>query len=340
MSAAAGGCAPSAVRVEPVYFPPPPNPPHVVHLVSFNSLSDVVPARRSWVDFFRGVAPSPHVRTPAGITFCNGCLYLCDTGVNVVHRWDPAGGKAATFGLDCEPALVKPVDVAVDEAGTVYVADTGLAETIAFDADGTVLRRFKPKDREPYRPVAVAVHGSQLYVADVAAHRVDVFSTRDDRAPGSFGGIGGDPGRFFFPMDVAVGDDGAVFVADMMNSRVQVFDAQNEPVLSFGQPGNRYGDLGKPKRLAVGPDGVVFVADVDFAHVHVFDRRGRLLMLFGGPGDGPGSTPMPTGVAVARALPPELASVVPDDFLAHYFLFVSNAVGTRRISLYAVGTAR
>ncbi|MFH0982468.1 MAG: hypothetical protein V2A79_13160, partial [Planctomycetota bacterium] len=296
--------------------------------------------RRSWVELFRGAAPSPHVRTPAGLAFRDGRLYICDTGFNVVHRWDIQTGKARKLGENSNPALLKPVDVAVDDTGVVYVADTGLAETIAFDANGTVVRRFKPADRPEYRPVAVAVHAALLYVADLAAHRVDVFSTLDGRLLNSFGETGGAAGQFFFPMGLAVTDDGRVYVADLMNSRVQTFDAQYQPVLSFGQPGDRYGDMGKPKRVAVGPDGVVFVADMNFAHVHLFNSEGRLLMLFGGPEAGPGGTPMPTGLAVARSLPPALAALVPPDFHAEYFLFVANSVGDKRISLYAVGVAR
>ncbi len=340
VSVGAGGCASSGVKIEPVYFPPPPALPHVVHLTSFNSLNGLVPARHSWVEFFRGAAPSPHVRTPGGLAFSDGCLYLCDTGFGVVHRWDLRTGKAKKFGVHGEPTLVKPVDVALDGAGNVYVADRGLAAVVAFSPDGAFLRRFKAADRKDYRPVAVAVCDSQLYVADIGAHRVDVFSTADGASLGSFGGTGKELGRFFYPMGLAVTGDGHICVADMMNSRVQVFDTEHNPVLSFGKPGNRYGDMGQPKRLAVGPDGVVFVADVDFAHIHMFDLQGRLLMLFGGTDESPGGTPLPVGITVTRSLPSGLAALVPADFHADYFLFVANSVGTKRISLYAVGTAR
>jgi DNA-binding beta-propeller fold protein YncE len=122
----------------------------------------------------------------------------------------------------------------------------------------------------------------------------------------------------------------------MMNARVQVFDGQGRPVLSMGRPGNRYGDLGKPRHLAVGPDQTIFIADMEFAHVHLFDKEGRLLMLFGGAEDRPGGTPMPVGVAVARSLPDAVASLVPADFAASYFVFVTNTIGTKRIGLYAV----
>ena len=332
------GCASTSMRAEPVYFPSPPALPRVVHLRSFNSLGEMVPPRVSWVDFLRGTPPSPRVGTPGGIAFRDGRLYLCDTTINAVHVWDLADGQAKRLGVQGEPRLDKPVDVAVDQDGTVYVADTGRAEVVAFYADGTSSRSFKPAQRESYRPVAVAVDSSKLYAADIASHQIDVFSTSDGHLLHTFGTVGRDPGQFYFPMGLAVGTRGELVVSDMMNSRVQVFDSQFNPTLSMGQPGNRYGDMGKPKRLTVGPDGTVFIADVEFAHVHLFNDRGQLLMLMGGPEIGSGGTPMPAGIAVAENLPATLADLVPAGFQADYYVFVTNSAGAKRISLYAVGT--
>jgi len=71
-------------------------------------------------------------------------------------------------------------------------------------------------------------------------------------------------GQFYFPMGLATDGAGHLFLSDMMNSRVQVFDGKDHAVLSMGQTGDRYGDMGKPRQLAVGPDGVIFVADPEF----------------------------------------------------------------------------
>ena len=236
--------------------------------------------------------------------------------------------------------LAKPVAVAVDDAGTAYVADTGRSEVVVFDSAGASTRRVRPPDREHYRPVAVAVHGSTLYVADIAAHKIDMFSTADGRHLGAFGQVGGEPGELYFPAGVATNTNGDVFVSDMMNARVQVFDAAREPTLSFGRPGNRYGDMGKPKHLTVGPDGTVLIADAEFAHIHLFNSRGQLLMLVGSPQDKPGGTPMPLGIAAARTLPEAISSLVPEDFQVDYYFFVSNAIGAKRMSVFAVGSAR
>ena len=145
-------------------------------------------------------------------------------------------------------------------------------------------------------------------------------------------------------MSLAVTNDGSLVVSDTLNARVQLFDQAfgtgHRQTLTFGGPGNRFGDMGKPRHLAVGPDGTIFIADPEFSVIHLYNQRGHLLMFVGGPRDEPGGTPLPRGVAVATDLPDRLASLVPTEFNAKYFLFVTNGIGNRRISLFAVGTQR
>jgi DNA-binding beta-propeller fold protein YncE len=333
------GCGAKQITADLAYFPPPPAEPHAVHIKSFNQLHELVPSRPSLLEVLRGGSISPFVDTPAGIAYRNGHLYVCDTGTNAVHDWDLRTGKAKQIGTQGETVLAKPVAVAVDEAGAVYVADTGLANVVVFDAAGREIRRLRPPPRDTFKPTAVAIHGGKLYVADIATHQIDVFSIDDGRHLTSFGRVGSGPGEFYFPMGLCTDARGRLFLSDMMNARVQVFDAAHHPVLSMGRPGNRYGDMGKPRHLAVGPDGVVFVADAEFAHVHLFNDRGQLLMLIGGREDEPGGTPMPVGVAVATELPDNVTALVPVDFRASYYLFVTNTIGRHRINLFAVGTA-
>ena len=330
------GCASPGIEVDWVYFPPPPSTPRVVHLVSFNRLDHLVSTKLSFTDLIRGGPVSPFVDTPAGIAYQSGHLYICDTARAVVHDWDLAGGVAMRIGQTPESVLVMPVDVAIGRDSTVYVADADRGEVVAFDAMGRVLRRFKPPDRETYRPVAVAVTGDSLYVADIEAHVIDVFSASDATHQRRFGGVGSNIGRMYYPMGVEVSHGNRVLVSDMLNSRVQGFDYSGRSTFSFGRPGNRYGDMGKPRHLAVGSDGVIFVADAEFAHVHLYDQEGRLLMLLGGPADQAGATPMPVGVAIASTLPASLAALVADGCAPKYYLFVANTVGTKRMSLFAI----
>jgi len=333
------GCASTRPIAQPVYFPPPPATAHVVHLVSFNRMDDLVPLKHSWMDAFRGGAVVPFVGTPAGIDYLDGHLYICDTDKNFVHDWDLAGGRARCFGTKEEMSLAKPVAVAVSDDGTVYVADTQRGEVVIFDAAGDS-RALAPPARPDYKPAALAVRDGTLYVADIASHQIDVFSAGDGTHSGTFGGTGSAEGKLYFPMGLTTTDGGSILVSDSMNGRVQVFNASCAPVLSIGGLGDRYGDMGRPRHVAVGPDQIVFVADAAFARVHVFNMEGQLLMLLGGEEDAPGATPMPVGVAIAPSLPDTLTALVPADFDAHYYLFTTNSIGRKRISLYAVGLSR
>lgn len=333
------GCGPKQITADLAYFPSPPAEPHAIHIKAFNELYELVSHRPSLMETLRGGSISPSVDTPAGIAYRAGHLYVCDTGMSAVHDWDLATGIARRIGTQGESVLAKPVAVAVDEVGSVYVADTGLAKVVVFDAAGREKRRLSPPERDAFKPTAVAAAGGKLYVADIAAHQIDVFATDDGRLITSFGRVGTGLGEFYFPMGLATDAGGRLFLSDMMNARVQVFDEAQRPVLSMGRPGNRYGDMGKPRHLAVGPDGVVFVADAEFARVHLFNDRGQLLMLIGGSEAETGGTLMPVGVAVATALPDSIARLVPSGFRASYYVFVTNTVGRRRINLFAIGSA-
>ena len=336
---AASGCQTRPVSADLAYFPEAPATPRAVHLKSLKNLRQLVPADVRFVDLIRGVAPGPYVDRPAGIAYRGGHLYICDAGLGVVHDWDLETGRARRLGARGETILAKPVAVAVDEGEGVYVADTDRGEVVAFDPGGVAVRRFKVA-RDDFKPVAVAVAERRLYVADIRGHRVEVFSTDDGTHIDGFGGVGSEPGTFYFPMGLAVTPDGGLLVSDMMNARVQAFDARRKFTGSMGRPGNRYGDMGKPRQVAVGPDGVIFVADAEFAHVHLYGAERQLLMMLGGADSAVGATPMPVGIAVATELPSRLSALVPDDFDAAYYLFVSNSVGSAPISLYAIGVGR
>lgn len=329
----AGGCASRTITADLAYFPLPPSTAHAVHLKSFNALDEIVPQPGRWTDIFGGGPVGAFVSRPGGVAFRGDHLYIADLGSGIVHDWNLSTGKARRLGAS---RLDKPVAVAVDDSGSVYVADTQRAAVVVLAPDGGE-RAIKPP-REAYRPVAVAVDRGRLFVADTASHQVDAFAVADGSVQQTIGGVGSEPGKFYFPTGVAVDAQGRLFTADMMNARVQGFDPAYQPFVAMGQPGNRYGDMGKPRNIAVGPDGVVFVADPEFGVVHLFDQEGRLLILL----DDARAEKlrMPIGVAIAEALPPTITRLVPADFEAHYYLFVTHGAGEQRISLYAIGLGR
>lgn len=328
------GCGRARRELEIAYFPKPPAKAHVVHLASFNSLDVIAPRRPTFVEIVRGEAIRPFAQAPMGMAYHSGKLYVCDSAARIVHVWDLNTGVTSRLGSD----LSAPVGVAVAQDGAVFVADSERGEVVEFDAEGAVRRRYRA-DRDSYRPIAVAVAGGSVYVADAVLGRVDAFSRTDGSFEESLVPTVDDEELHALPTGLAMDSNGRLYVSDMVGGRLLVFGTDRKLERVISQRGNRYGDLGQPKGIAIGPDGVVFIADAEFAHVHLFNQEGQLLMLLGG-AEGAGKTPMPIGVTTAADIPDSIRAMIPDNFNPRYLLFVSNTVGDRRINLYAVGLSR
>jgi predicted membrane-bound mannosyltransferase/DNA-binding beta-propeller fold protein YncE len=168
-----------------------------------------------------------------------------------------------------------PRGVAVAPDGRVYVADSQNARIVIFGRDGEQLGQF----------------GVPSVVADV--------NTVQPPPP---------MGTFREPWAVAVGKDGAVYVADTWNHRVQIFTAQGEPIRAWGnfegpnpdQPKTDFGFYG-PRAIAVDDQNRIYVADTGNMRVRVYNTEGAKLYDFGIQGTGPGQMYEPVGLAINNA---------------------------------------
>jgi DNA-binding beta-propeller fold protein YncE len=120
--------------------------------------------------------------------------------------------------------------------------------------------------------VAFAADGS-VYISDGYGNsRVAKFS-----AEGKFlldwGHKGQGLGEFDLPHNVAVDAQGRVYVADRMNVRIQIFDANGKFLNMW-----KSDELGRPWGLAIGPDGLLYMVDGGDLKPGPPDR-GRILKL-------------------------------------------------------------
>lgn len=161
--------------------------------------------------------------------------------------------------------------------------------------------------------VAWSPDGSRIYVADSKNNRIVVFSA-DGRYLKEWGGFGiakplkgyrrtWQPGLLNYPTDVAVDEQGDVYVADFYNDSISVFDADGVFLRRFPSP---YKPTGKGSS---GQDGkgisVTAVAvragkvyATDDYQVVVFSTQGKFLRQFGLPGTQPGGLDHPNGLEV------------------------------------------
>ncbi len=215
----------------------------------------------------------------------------------------PAPRSAATVlgGPGNQPGrFVKPRAVAVAPDGTIWVMDRS-GRLQAFNDAGTYLRGWTMRDVEKGTPEDIEVDAEgNVLVTETHYARVTVYSPAGEVVR-EWGSWGKDPGQFIYPVGIAIGTDGAVYVSEYGgNDRVQKFDREGRLLLALGSFGEEPGQLQRPEDLWVDAHDRVWVADACNQRIQVFDGKdGRFLFSWGGEGDGPGKLRYPYDVAVA-----------------------------------------
>jgi sugar lactone lactonase YvrE len=189
----------------------------------------------------------------------------------------------------------------MDDNDRLFVSDAGLKHVLVFNA------QHKPEDviadgiSEP-SGVAIDTQNRLLYVADVALDQVLVYDADSLKLVRKIGTTGKNhelttPGDFAKPTGVAVDKDGNLYVADTLNDRIEVFDADGAFIRTWGKNGDGPGYFGRPKGVAVDSDGHIWVADGMQDRVQVFTNEGQLCIAMGGHGLLPGQFQGLTNVA-------------------------------------------
>jgi len=189
-----------------------------------------------------------------------------NSNLPAVLEFDPSGKLVKSFGAGM---FVFPHGIAVDKDGNVYVADAngknGKGDVVVkFSPEGKVLMTLghagMPGDAPGYfdRPSAVAIApDGTIFVAD--GHGSDsnariVKIAPDGEVIKTWGKKGSGPGEFNEPHGIALDSTGRVFVADRVNSRIQIFDADGRFLAEWKQ-------FGRPSAVFIDGDDVIYVAD-------------------------------------------------------------------------------
>ena len=198
-------------------------------------------------------------------------LYVADLGNNVVHVMNP--DSLEIVGAIGAGELSAPHDVAFDEHGRLYVADTGNDRVAVYSIDGARGSLvFELNDGVERTEGVAPVAGGRVYVTSVARNEVSYFE--DGKKIKAVGGSGSEPNRYSRPHDVDVTSDGRVIVADPGNNRLQVLSSELEFISSIGGPPPY--DFNDPKYFAIDSKGRIYVGDQFNHRVLVFDSNWNL----------------------------------------------------------------
>lgn len=301
-SALAAGCAtapekPATVKA-PVFYPAPPDPPRVQHLVTLTSARDLRRDQGGLADFVLGKEGSEdRLLRPYGAALFDGRLYVADSRAAGLAVFDLAAGRFRVIEGTGAGRMQRPVNVTIDADGTKYVTDTARNQVLVYDRAEGFVAAFGEKEK--FRPADAAIVGDRLYVTDLASNQVLVLDKRTGKPLFRFGKPGKDEdGALYQPTNLAVSPDGDLYVVETGNFRVSRFTSEGRFVRRFGEVGQVHGTFARPKGIAVDRAGRVYVGDAAFQNVQVFDSGGRVLMAFGQPPDKSEGLNLPAGISI------------------------------------------
>ena len=240
-----------------------------------------------------GAAVAAQLQSPWGVAVDGaGNLYIADTGNSRIRKVDAAGVITTVagdgthgYGGDGGPGtlaqLNRPLDVAVDGAGNLYIVDTynyrlrkvdaaGVITTVAGDGTYGFGGDGGPAVAAQMRALyGVAVDGAgNLYIVDTYNYRirkVDAAGVITTVAGDGTLGYGGDGGRaveaqLYRPFGVALDGAGNLYIADTYNNRIR----RLKRALRISAGGIALA-TGTPVVRRISPNALVSVFGWDFA---------------------------------------------------------------------------
>jgi DNA-binding beta-propeller fold protein YncE len=186
-----------------------------------------------------------------------------------------------TFDGNPDP-LMGPVDITLDPAGNLYIADTNHFRIVKIDPEGNQLTEWG-RDGEGqgqfWTPNGVAVDGEgKVYVADGGVnHRIQIFDSEGNFLS-LWGSRGNGDGQFDQPNDIVLDAQGNIFVVDYKNYRIQKFDPDGNFLIAWGSQGTEDGQFGRLNRIMVDEAGNVYVSDDTNHRITKFDNNGQFLL--------------------------------------------------------------
>ena len=174
--------------------------------------------------------------------------------------------------------------------------DSDLDPILKFDPDGNLVESFGSGlfiwphgldvDSEGNVWVTEAVRRDRLPAGDPRAHQVIKFSPTGEvlLVLGTPGEEGSDYDHFTSPSDVAIGDNGDIFVADGHNNdgnnRVMKFASDGSFIKAWGKTGYGPGEFRALHTIAIDNDGKVYVGDRSNSRTQIFDQDGNFLAVW------------------------------------------------------------
>ncbi len=165
-------------------------------------------------------------KSPRGITVSeDSFVYVVDSGNARVQKFTSDGEYVSHFGQSGKRGgnFVTPVDIAIN-SDKIYITDPNQNKIIVFDLEGNFEKIFNDSiGGYSINPEGIVFDkDGNFYIVDYRNNRIIHYN--DFGVPLSiFGQLGNAEGHFKFPKDVAMSNDGYLYVTDTQGHRIQKF---------------------------------------------------------------------------------------------------------------------
>jgi YD repeat-containing protein len=252
---------------------------------------------------------------PTGIDFdAGGNVWVADWENSRIEVFDSEGQFLDQFGSrgTGDGQFKGPDALDIDDEGNVWVGDQENSRIQRFDLAGQYVGQFgSPGSGEGqfdfFYPMGIDVDAGHIWITDVKNDRVqewvmpgtqELFTAYEQ----TLGSVGAGEGELEAPADVAIDDEGGLWVADKGNNRIEHFDADGNFVSQFGSTGSGDGQINAPSGIDLDPEGNVWVADTGNDRIQKFSPEGEFLLKIGASGSGNGQFDEPVGIAYSPGL--------------------------------------
>ncbi len=182
--------------------------------------------------------------------------------------------------------------------GSVYVVDKS-ARIQRFGVDGVFESGWQMPKKTAGKPIGLTVHkDGRIFVADTHYHRVLVYDATGQELA-RFGEEGMGDGQFQLPTDVAIDDDGFIYVGEYNgNDRITKWSADLTFVKQISPPEIAGLSMVRPAAMDFDNEQTLWVADACNHRIIRLSRKGEVMSVFGERGTEPGQLRYPYDITV------------------------------------------
>ena len=240
------------------------------------------------------------LNNPWGIAVSdNGDIVVAENAAHCITIFNKKGKKVKSFGTEGtkEGQFTGPRGVAITNDGHIIVTDDHRLQKLT--TDGVCVKSVgsseSGSDRQQLcNPVGIIVHPTtgQIFVADRKNHRNQVFN--NDLTFSHI--ITPSDGRLFEgPNDVALDNEGYLYVAEDLNDCITKLTTKGQYIKRFGCKGSAPGRSSCPSSVTIN-NNLVYVAEYDNNCVSIIDTNGTFIHCFGKKGRKGGEFSDPCGI--------------------------------------------